>query len=90
LERGFTQSECALIRDLDEETVLQHATQAARDGHRVPLNAFLPDDLIESLKEIVRANPNGDLLNLSGDLPDGLSAMHVELYMLERDRPDEG
>jgi ATP-dependent DNA helicase RecQ len=84
LERGFTQSECALIRDLEEETVLRHALQAAREGHFVPLDAFLTSDLVEMLQQLVHQHATQEISKISVPLPDGIAAEHVELYVLNQ------
>ena len=84
LERGFTQAECALIRGLDEQTVLEHAILAARDHHLVPLNAFLPDDLIDSLARIVEHADSRHSAVPVDELPDELSTELIELFRLVR------
>jgi ATP-dependent DNA helicase RecQ len=84
LERGFTQSECALIRNMDEATVLRHAIESAREGNASPLNAFLPDELIQDLEKIVQAHSDQEIESFSDSLPDGITAEHVELYMQNR------
>ena len=84
LERGFTQSECAIIRDVDELAVLAHAILAAREGHCVPLDAFLTEDQIEILDELVGRKPPEQIDRHLNDLPDGVRREHVQLYVLNR------
>jgi ATP-dependent DNA helicase RecQ len=88
LDRGFTQSECALIRDLDEDSVLDHAIRAACEGRYVPLNAFLPDDLIDQLDTLAQSDATLNQQLVSGGLPDGVTARLVELYVCSRGRRD--
>jgi ATP-dependent DNA helicase RecQ len=89
LERGFTQSECALIRGVDEPTVLEHAVQAARDGHYVPLDAFLTDELIELLQNYVEHMSGTAANSRAGRLPEGITPSLVELCEMNRARGDE-
>jgi ATP-dependent DNA helicase RecQ len=44
LDRGFTLEECAEIRGLGREAVLDHALTAARQGRPVPLSAVMPTE----------------------------------------------
>ncbi len=85
LERGFTQAECALIRGLDEQTVLDHAIAAGRDGRSVSLDAFLPADMIELLARAVAASEEMD--SVLEDLPPEISEQHVQLYLLTKRTP---
>ncbi|MBI3468050.1 MAG: HRDC domain-containing protein, partial [Planctomycetes bacterium] len=85
LERGFTQMECALIRSLDESTVLEHALAAARDGHPVPLDAFLTLDLNETLAAVAGSARTDSIEALCEKLPDDIGAEHVRLYLLTRE-----
>jgi ATP-dependent DNA helicase RecQ len=85
LERGFTQAECALIRGVDEQTVLDHAIAAGRDGRSVSLDAFLPADMIELLARTVAASEEMD--SVLEDLPPEISEQHVQLYLLTKRTP---
>ena len=76
--------ECALIQSLDESTVLQHALAAARDGQRVPLDAFFTLDQIETLAAVVASAPADSIDALCERLPDDIGAKHVQLYLLTR------
>jgi hypothetical protein len=67
---------------LDEATVLLHAIDAARDGCPVPLNAFLPDDVIQRLGSMSRTELESIQEHLPDDLADDVTPRHVELYVL--------
>ncbi len=84
LERGFTQSECALIRNVDDQTVLAHALLAARDGHKIPLDAFLTEDQIEVLSELLTDGSAGQVEAIEEDLPEGIEPEHVQLFKLSK------
>jgi ATP-dependent DNA helicase RecQ len=86
LERGFTQAECAIIRDIDESAVLAHAIMAAREAHRVPLDAFLTEQQIEAIEQFVGRTPTDQIDRHVDDLPDGVGREHVQLYVLNRSR----
>jgi hypothetical protein len=90
LERGFTQSECSIIRDIDEPAVLAHAILAAREGHAVPLDAFLTEDQIETLGELISRNPPDQINRNLTDLPDSIQREHVQLYVLNRELESVG
>jgi ATP-dependent DNA helicase RecQ len=90
LERGFTQAECAIIREIDESAVLAHAILAAREAHRVPLDAFLTGEQIEALGEFVARIPADQIDRLGDDFPDGIRREHVQLFVLNRDLRSAG
>ena len=80
LERGFTQSECAIIRNLDDETILQHAVAAVREGRHVPLDAFLPEEQIAILQTMFGETSSETRKAKASDLPDGIRYEHLQLY----------
>jgi ATP-dependent DNA helicase RecQ len=85
LERGFTQLECAAIRGIDESVVLEHALRAARDGHCVPLDAFLTTEDIEALTNLVGEMSGEEIGRLVDQLPENVLPEHVQLYILSRE-----
>jgi ATP-dependent DNA helicase RecQ len=89
LERGFTQAECALIRGLDEQTVLEHAIAAGRAGRAVSLDAFLPAELIDLLARAIAATPPEEMDSVLEDLPPEISEQHVQLYLVTQRTPPE-
>ncbi|RUL85005.1 ATP-dependent DNA helicase RecQ [Tautonia sociabilis] len=46
LDRGFSAEEASAIRGLELDTIIGHATQLARRGRAVPLDAFLPSEVV--------------------------------------------
>ena len=46
LEKGFTPQEAAAIRGLELSAIIKHATLIARNGKRVPIEAFVVEEVL--------------------------------------------
>jgi len=84
LDRGFLPAECAAIRGIDEETVLDHAVRAAKDGRDVRLEWFLEPKEIRILEVLVPKPPSGTIRPLLKELPAGTKYEHLQLYVATR------
>jgi ATP-dependent DNA helicase RecQ len=89
LERGFSAADCAAIRSLDVETVLEHALAAARSAHPVPLAAFLGPAELEVMYAVLGLDATAAVDRLPEGLPPGVRSQHIELFRLELERSGE-
>ncbi len=81
LNKGFSVAECAAIRGLSAEEILDHAICAAREGRRVELEWCLSADLVRELESAVAGTRVADPDILLGRLPPGTRREEVLLFL---------
>ncbi len=81
LTSGYTPDECAAIRGLDDEVVLDHALRAIENGWPVRSEWFLSPALFQSIAQLVAAMPDNRLRPLLNHLPPGTRYEHLLLYV---------
>lgn len=84
LEAGFKAPECAEIRSLSEDTVLDHVLQAAEEGLAVDLGWVLDPDQLRTLATLIHDEPTARDAQVLERLPAGFRYEHVQLYRLAR------
>ena len=67
LERGFSPEECAAIRNLAPEVVLDHALRAADEGLKIDAAWFLSVELVAEIERELGPTPSTRLRRLSSD-----------------------
>jgi RecQ family ATP-dependent DNA helicase len=81
LAAGFSADECAAIRSLSRETILDHALKALEEGHAVPVEQCLSKDLLAALKRLIRTAAQPDDRLLLAKLPAGTTHQEVQLFL---------
>jgi uncharacterized protein YpbB len=84
LSQGFSPVECAAIRSLSEEVVLDHALRAADSGLTIDARWFLPAERIASIRAIIGPNPPSRIRPLLDKLPRGTRYEDVQLVIKSR------
>ncbi len=86
LAAGFTPEECAAIRGLAAEVVLDHALRAADGGLRVDAAWFLAPEQIQRIEEVVGPAEPSRIRSLLEHLPRGTRYEEVQLVLKARRR----
>jgi ATP-dependent DNA helicase RecQ len=86
LSAGFTPHECAAIRALDPEVVLDHALRAADAGLPIQANWFLSEEQIEQIDALIGSQSVGRIRPLLERLPRGTRYEAVQLVLKARGR----
>ncbi|REK06064.1 MAG: RecQ family ATP-dependent DNA helicase [Planctomycetota bacterium] len=81
LQAGFTPEECASIRSLSEEVVLDHALRAADSGWRIDAGWFLGEEALARIRQVVGDEPPGRIRPLLAKLPRGTRYEDVQLVV---------
>ena len=81
LSQGFTPDECAAIRGLGTEVVLDHALRAADSGWAIEAGWFLSDEQIAKIRSVVGSEPPARIRPLLGKLPRGTRYEDVQLVV---------
>jgi ATP-dependent DNA helicase RecQ len=81
LSEGYSPLDCAAIRRLSPEEVVDHAARAAEEGRTVLLEWFLDRRQISALEAVVLASPGGAIRPLLRQLPEGIRYEHVQLFL---------
>ena len=81
LQSGFSPSECAAIRGLTSETVLDHAVRAANQGLDVNAGWFLDGPTILEIERVVGNSPAERIRPLLGKLPATVGYEQVQLFL---------
>ncbi len=81
LDRGFALHECAQIRGIKREQILDHLMQAAENGMRIEMEWLFDEQQVASLKTVLGSAPPRELRPLIDRLPASISYQHVELYL---------
>jgi ATP-dependent DNA helicase RecQ len=84
LAAGFSPQDCAAIRRLDEEVILDHAIQAVENGWPLRPEWCVAPKLIESLDRLVSHEASPMIRPLLAELPPGTRYQAVQLYLLCR------
>jgi ATP-dependent DNA helicase RecQ len=81
LSDGFTMEECAAIRSLPPETILDHVLRAIEEGWPVNADWCLAPELLGALEKIVGSDPPAQIRPLLAQLPPGTSYEQVQIYL---------
>ena len=81
LSETFTPQECAEIRGLTPDEVLDHALRAAEDGLSVSAEWLLDETQTAALDELIGDEPPEAIRPLLARLPKGTRYEHVQLYL---------
>jgi ATP-dependent DNA helicase RecQ len=81
LSKGFTVDECAAIRSLEREVVLDHALRAIDCGWQVEVAWFLASDQVEALERVIGAAEPSRVRPLLAKLPAGIRYEDVQLFL---------
>jgi hypothetical protein len=84
LSKGFTPDECAQIRGLAPEVVLDHALRAADEGLRIDAAWFLAPELVAQIERQLGPAPPTRLRSLLEHLPRGTRYEEVQLVLQAR------
>lgn len=84
LSAGFTAEECAVVRNLPLETILDHAIAAAEEGTEIPLDRCLCGALLAMLERLVDGPDPPTLRTLLPRLPHGATERHARLFLAAR------
>ena len=77
---GYSLEQCAVIRRLSEEQILDHALRAVEEGRRIPLKNVFSAAIFEYLQEMVGLEPNRSFHSEMAKLPDTITPHHLQLY----------
>ncbi len=81
LSQGFSPDECAAIRSLTSEVVLDHALRAADSGWPIDAHWFLSAEEIATIRAVVGAAPPSRIRPLLDKLPRGTRYEVVQLVV---------
>jgi len=81
LEAGFSVAECAAIRSLEPEEVLDHALRAIDSGWPVEARWCLSAELLSALEAVVGGEPPEEIRPLLAQLPPGTRYEEVQLFL---------
>ena len=84
LSAGFTPDECAAIRSISIDVVLDHALRAADAGLEVDARWFLADDTIATISRVVGPVAPQRIRPLLSQLPRGTRYEEVQLVLKSR------
>jgi ATP-dependent DNA helicase RecQ len=85
LMAGFSPEECAIIRSIEPEVVLDHALRASDGGLAVEPRWFLSDETIDRIEQLLAQGPTTRIRQLLDHLPRGTRYEHVQLVLKARD-----
>lgn len=77
---GYSLEQCASIRRLSEEQILDHALRAVEEGWQIPLQNVLTAAIFQHLQETVGEQPADLLRSQLAKLPDSITPRHLQLY----------
>jgi ATP-dependent DNA helicase RecQ len=81
LSAGFTPDECAAIRSLSRDVVLDHALRAADGGLEIDAAWFLAPDLVAQIRQVTGEGVPGRIRMLLEKLPRGTRYEDVQLVV---------
>jgi hypothetical protein len=84
LSAGFTPDECAAIRSLSRDVVLDHALRAADGGLEIDAAWFLAPDLVAQIRQVTGEAAPGRIRPLLDKLPRGTRYEDVQLVVKSR------
>jgi ATP-dependent DNA helicase RecQ len=79
LSAGFTPDECAVIRALSREVVLDHALRAADAGFEIDAGWFLAPELVAEIRRVIGPEAPARIRRLLEKLPRGTRYEDVQL-----------
>ena len=86
LSTGFSADECAAIRRLEREKILDHAMRSIDSGWKIRADSCLAPELLVALTELVGNGTPERIRPLLPQLPEGTSYQEVELFLKCRSR----
>ncbi|MBN2475709.1 MAG: RecQ family ATP-dependent DNA helicase [Pirellulales bacterium] len=86
LAAGFTVEQCAAIRGIEHEAVLDHALQAVESGWEVRPEWCLRRELLSALETSIGGNHPEQIRPLLDQLPPGARYEEVQLYLRCREK----
>lgn len=81
LTSGFSPGECATIRGIDEDSVLDHATRAAEAGETVDCGWFLTMDQQAAISAVIGPETPSRIRPLLDRMPPGIRYGHVQWFL---------
>jgi ATP-dependent DNA helicase RecQ len=81
LAAGFSVDECAAIRNLEREVVLDHSLRAMDEGWRVEIGWFLSPQQVAALEQLVGPGEPQRLRPLLSQLPPQVRYEELQLYL---------
>ena len=84
LSAGFAPEECAAIRSLSVEVVLDHALRAADGGLEIDAAWFLSPELVAQIRQVTGESAAGRIRPLLEKLPRGTRYEDVQLVVKSR------
>ena len=81
LAAGFSPQECAAVRGLQREVVIDHAIRAVDAGWQVQSKWCLSEQLLEALEAVIGPGTPEQIRPLLADLPEGTRYEEVQLYL---------
>jgi ATP-dependent DNA helicase RecQ len=81
LAAGMTVDDCRHIRNLDADTVLDHALRAVEHGLAVEIGWFLTPEQLAAIEEVVGQEPPERIRPLLARLPKEIRYEHVQLFL---------
>lgn len=82
---GYSLAECRAIRDIDDQTLLDHLLRAANDGLAIQLDWVLNAEQHQLLAQVVDDSSSSGLRAMIDNLPPGIGVQHVQLFCQIRD-----
>jgi ATP-dependent DNA helicase RecQ len=89
-DAGFTSDECMAIRNIDRQTLLEHAVRAAEDGRPVALRWCLSEETLEALMATVGSADSDDLESVILRMSDRIGAPEARLFLACRAASEDG
>ena len=81
LAAGFTPDECATIRGIDGDVVLDHALRAAEDGRSIEMGWFLSPQLAAAMEQVIGPAEPPRIRPLLPQLPRGTRYEQVQWFL---------
>jgi hypothetical protein len=90
LSAGFAADECASVRGVKREVIIDHASRALDCGWPVRVESILRPDVIAALRAVVGEHDPPQIRPLLEQLPAGTTYEEVELFLKCRRQPRKG
>jgi ATP-dependent DNA helicase RecQ len=90
LSAGFATDECASVRGVKREVIIDHASRALDCGWPVRVESILRPDVIVALRAVVGEHDPPQIRPLLEQLPAGTTNEEVELFLKCRRQPPAG
>ena len=89
-EAGFSLDECMAVRNIDRETVLEHAVRAAEEGLRMDPRRCVSPEALEEIDASVNAVNRDEIESIVPRLSERFGAREVRLYLACRAVREDG